>query len=135
MFVSSFLVLKLKEVVFIGLDIQKLMKDDNFETKMEPKEKVVWVFFKLVVTRFLGNENDPGYKSIVAQMMESFKNLGCNMSLKIQFFDSHLDFPDSVGAVSKEQGERFHQNMRDMEKRYQGKLNDSEQQKKRKTKF
>ncbi|UYV75760.1 hypothetical protein LAZ67_13001256 [Cordylochernes scorpioides] len=48
--------------------------------------------------------------------------LGCNMSLKIHFLHSHLDFfPDNLGAVSDEHGERFHQAISSMEKRYQGK--------------
>ncbi|UYV65367.1 hypothetical protein LAZ67_3004081 [Cordylochernes scorpioides] len=46
--------------------------------------------------------------------------LGCNMSLKIHFLHSHLDFfPDNLGAVSDEHGERFHQAISSMEKRYQ----------------
>ncbi|UYV78677.1 hypothetical protein LAZ67_16002346 [Cordylochernes scorpioides] len=49
------------------------------------------------------------------------KALGCNMSLKIHFLHSHLDFfPDNLGAVSDEHGERFHQDISSMEKRYQG---------------
>jgi hypothetical protein len=44
------------------------------------------------------------------------------MSLKVHFLDSHLDFfPENFGVVSDEQGERFHQNISNMEKRYQGK--------------
>ncbi|UYV69180.1 hypothetical protein LAZ67_6002670 [Cordylochernes scorpioides] len=44
------------------------------------------------------------------------------MSLKIHFLHSQLDFfPDNLGAVSDEHGERFHQDISSMEKRYQGK--------------
>jgi hypothetical protein len=36
--------------------------------------------------------------------------MGCNMSLKIHFLESHLDFfPENLGEVSDEHGERFHQ--------------------------
>ncbi|UYV84383.1 hypothetical protein LAZ67_X001983 [Cordylochernes scorpioides] len=42
------------------------------------------------------------------------------MSLKIHFLHSHLDFfPNNLGAVSDEHGERFHQDISSMEKRYQ----------------
>ncbi|UYV84991.1 hypothetical protein LAZ67_X004186 [Cordylochernes scorpioides] len=42
------------------------------------------------------------------------------MSLKIHFLHSPLDFfPDNLGAVSDEHGERFHQDISSMEKRYQ----------------
>ncbi|UYV67878.1 K02A2.6-like [Cordylochernes scorpioides] len=40
--------------------------------------------------------------------------------LKIHFLHSHLDFfPDNLGAVSDEHGERFHQDISSVEKRYQ----------------
>ena len=41
------------------------------------------------------------------------------MSLKIHFLHSHWDFfPPNLGAVSDEQGERFHQDIATIEKRY-----------------
>jgi hypothetical protein len=43
------------------------------------------------------------------------------MSLKVHSLHSHLNFlPKNLGAVSDEQGERFHQDISTMEKRYQG---------------
>ncbi|GFY24534.1 uncharacterized protein TNCV_1015801 [Trichonephila clavipes] len=46
------------------------------------------------------------------------------MSVKVHFLLSHLDyFPESLGAVSEEQGERFHQDIKEMERRYQGRWN------------
>jgi hypothetical protein len=48
--------------------------------------------------------------------------MGCNTSLKLRFLASHLDFfPENLGAISDEHGERFHQNISNMVKRYQGK--------------
>jgi len=48
--------------------------------------------------------------------------LGCNMSLKIYMLHSHLVFfPDNSGMFSDEYGERFHQEIATMDKRYQGK--------------
>ncbi|GBM80409.1 hypothetical protein AVEN_166261-1 [Araneus ventricosus] len=50
--------------------------------------------------------------------------MGCNMSLKIHFLHSHLDFfPENFGTVSDEHGERFHQDISNMGARYQGKRN------------
>lgn len=66
------------------------MKDGNYETKMDSKEKVEWVSFKLTLTRILGNEKDLDYQAIVTEMLESFKNLVCNMSLQLHFLHSHL---------------------------------------------
>ena len=46
------------------------------------------------------------------------------MSLKIHMLNSHLNFfSTNLGAVSDEQGERFHQDIFLMEKPYQGKWN------------
>ena len=43
------------------------------------------------------------------------------MNLKIHFLHSHLDyFPANLGEVSEEQGERFHQDIKQMENRSQG---------------
>ena len=42
------------------------------------------------------------------------------MSVKMHFLPSHLDyFPQNCGDLSEEQGERFHQDIRVMEERYQ----------------
>jgi len=58
-------------------------------------------------------------------MLKNFKKLGCNMSVKLHYLHSHLDwFPDNLD-VSEEQGERFHQDIKEMEKRYQGKWSTS----------
>ncbi|GBO17822.1 hypothetical protein AVEN_213402-1 [Araneus ventricosus] len=115
---------KLKEGVFIGPDIRKIMKDENFETKLETSERNTWESSKLVITSFLGNKKDPNYKSIVEEMIKNFKILGCSMSLKVHFLDSHLYyFPENLGAISEEQGGRFHQDIKEMERRYQGKWN------------
>ena len=43
------------------------------------------------------------------------------MSIKLHFLHSHLHFfRANLGAVSEESGERFHQDIMVMEKRYQG---------------
>ncbi|KAF2350797.1 Reverse transcriptase domain [Trinorchestia longiramus] len=42
------------------------------------------------------------------------------MSLKVHFLHSHLDFfPENLGGVSDKHGERFHQEIAAIEKRYQ----------------
>ena len=43
------------------------------------------------------------------------------MILKVHFLDLHLDyFPENLGVISEDQGKRFHQGIKAMEKRYQG---------------
>ena len=59
---------------------------------------------------------------MVADLSQSYKATRCNMSVKVHFFDSHLDFfPENLGAMSDEHSGRFHQDISCMVKRYQGK--------------
>ena len=54
-------------------------------------------------------------------MLSKFNDLGCNMSIKVHYLHNHLDhFPENLGDLSEEQGERFHQDIKVMEERYQG---------------
>lgn len=115
---------KLKEGIFIGPHIRTLMNDKEFETTMIVTELEAWRAFKDVVNNFLGNHKHPNYKNIVATLLNKFHKLGCNMSIKLHFLDSHLDFfPENLGDFSEEQGERFHQDIKNMETRYQGRWN------------
>ena len=42
----------------------------------------------------------------------------------MHFLDSHLSyFPENLGVYSEEQGERFHQDISEMERRYRGRWN------------
>jgi hypothetical protein len=53
-------------------------------------------------------------------------NIACNMSLKVHFLDSRLNFfPENLGRMSNMHREQFHQDISTMEKRYQGKWSPS----------
>ncbi|CAH1114222.1 unnamed protein product [Psylliodes chrysocephalus] len=109
---------KLKEGIFVGPQIRRLMKTNEIEMVMQEDEKEAWTAFKQVINKFLGNYKDPEFESIVENMLDKFKKLGCNMSLKIHFLHAHLDyFPDNLGDVSEEQGKRIHQDIKEMERR------------------
>ncbi|KAI6653894.1 hypothetical protein LOD99_3070 [Oopsacas minuta] len=112
---------KRKAGIFDGPQIRQLVRDDNFSNSMIWKEKCTWNTFVDVMKNFLGNTKSPNYKILVNELIESYKNLGCNMSVKVHFLHSYIDyFPENLGAVSEEQGERFHQDIKTMETRYQG---------------
>jgi hypothetical protein len=101
------------------------MKDKDFEKTMNAREKETWTAFRSVTENFLGNNKDPNYKDIVETMLENFKNLGCNMSVKVHFLHSHIEyFPENLGCFGEEQGERFHHDIKEMEKMYQGRWNE-----------
>ena len=54
-------------------------------------------------------------------MLPIFQTLGARTSIKLHYLFSHLGrFPDNLGEVSEKQGERFHQAIKTMETRYQG---------------
>ena len=75
---------------------------------MTDPQKEGWLAFKEVLDKFLGNYKDHNYKKVMERMLKAFQALGCRMSLKLHFLHSHLDyFPENLGAVSEEQGERF----------------------------
>ena len=117
---------KIKEGVFVGPQIHEPFSDDTFDHLLSGNEKKAWKAFQLVATKFLGNYKADNYEQLVANLLKSYKALCCNMSLKIHFLHSHLDFLQlSCGEVTDEHGERFHQDIAAMEKRYQGKWNPS----------
>jgi hypothetical protein len=59
---------------------------------------------------------------MAADLVQFYKAMGCNMSLKVHFLDPHFDFlPENLGAVSNKHGEQFHQDISTLENQYQGK--------------
>ena len=54
-------------------------------------------------------------------MLACFEALGCRMSLKVHFLHAHLEyFSPNLGDMSKEHGERFHQDIKSMKTHYLG---------------
>ncbi|KAL4702128.1 hypothetical protein ACJJTC_000132 [Scirpophaga incertulas] len=107
--------------VITGPDIREVIRDAEFENRLNKKELAAWRAFVKVVKRFLGNHRENNYKSLVLNRLKTYRAMGCRMSLKIHFLHSHIDFfPENLGAISDEQGERFHQDIATIETRYQG---------------
>ena len=79
----------------------------------------------MVEKKFLGSFKSPNFVQIVTNFLHAYQEVGARMSLKIHFLHSHLDFyPSNIGDVSDEHGERFQQEIREMENCYQGKVNE-----------
>ena len=106
---------KLKAGIFDGPQIWQLIRDPDFENSMNEEKREAWKAFILVVKNFLENNKARNYAELV-------RNLGCNMSVKMHYLFSHMDrFPEkNLGSMSNELGERFHQEIKEMETRYQG---------------
>ena len=112
---------KKKAWIFDGPQIRTLLKDKHFIPRMTAVEARAWVAFTNVAQGFLGNKKDNNYEKIVDELFLSLRGLGCRMSIKLHYLHSHLDkFSDNPGDVSEEQGEGFHQDIKVMEDRYQG---------------
>lgn len=113
---------KIKEGIFVGPQIRQLLLSDDFEATMNEVELAAWNSFKCLCSGFLGGTKAANYSELVDQLVQSYNMMGCNMSLKLHFLHSHLSFfHDNLGDVSDEHGERFHQDIAQMESRYKGK--------------
>ena len=111
---------KPKARIFDGLDIRKLMQDEIFILSMNPLEADAWWGFVGVLQNFLGNRRVANFEEIVQNMLDAYQHLGANMNIKVHFLHNHLDrFPANCGDVSDEQGEHFHQDIKEKETRYE----------------
>ncbi|XP_058885016.1 uncharacterized protein LOC131737778 [Acipenser ruthenus] len=117
---------KVKAGVFVGPQIKKILECNEFPKKLTSKEKAAWNSFVAVVQGFLGNHKAQNYVELVETLVKNYGTMGCRMSLKVHILDAHLDkFKENMGAYSEEQGERFHQDMLDFERRNQGQYNEN----------
>ena len=55
----------MKESIFIGPQIQDIIKDEFFDRLLEGDEKAAWNSFKFVVKVFLGNRRAQNYEELV----------------------------------------------------------------------
>ena len=83
---------KLKAGVFIGPEIRDLIRDREFESQLGPNERSAWQAFVMVVKNFLGNNRVENYVELVDNILKTYRQMGCRMSLKMHFLHSHLDF-------------------------------------------
>ena len=92
------------KIIFPPLHIKLgLMKQFVKAPKLESK------FFTI---NFLGNKKSDDYVPLIQNMLDNYRDIGTNMSIKVHFLDSHLvRFPENCGDISDEQGEQFHQDI------------------------
>lgn len=77
---------KIKEGVFAGPEIKKLLKDQKFETFLSPDEAAAWNSFRLIVSNFLGNNKSPKYKEIIDDLLKNYAKIGMQYSHLISFY-------------------------------------------------
>ena len=87
---------------------------------MNPLEADAWWGFVGVLQNFLGNRRVANFEEILQNMLDAYQHLGANMNIKVHFLHNYLNrFPANCGDVSDEQGERFHQDIKEKETRYE----------------
>ena len=112
----------IKEGVFVGPQIRKLILNDMFDKTLNETELAAWKSFKQVWLNFLGLHKSSDFEDVVANLLRNYHKMECKMSLKVHFLHSHLSFfQENLGAVSDEHGERFHHHIAVIEKRFKGK--------------
>lgn len=114
---------KLRQGILVGPQIRKLTQDNEFTKLLKGNERKAWLNFKQLCVGFFGNFRAPNYKTIVSNFIRNMAKMGANMSPKLHYLHSHIDqFPSNCGQFSDEHGERMHQDLREVEKRYQGRV-------------
>jgi hypothetical protein len=83
---------KIKEGIFTSPQITQLFKDQNFSTKLNSTERRDWEAFVNICRNFPGNEKVENYTKIVQELISPNNAMGCNMSFKLHFLHSYLDF-------------------------------------------
>ena len=83
---------KIKAGSFTGPQIRELMQDKQSDEDLDETERNAWLSFKRICKDLLGNHKATNYQNVVQDLLNSYKAIGCNMSLKIHFLQSHLDF-------------------------------------------
>jgi hypothetical protein len=84
---------------------------------LQESEKTLWKALKLASDNFLDRNKGPNYRLLPEEMLEAYRMLGCNMSLKIYFLHSHLDFlPANLEDVTDKHCEKVDQDISTIEK-------------------
>lgn len=71
---------------------------------------IVWNCFLAIMKGFLGNKKAEKYEVLILKLLHSYQELGYRMLFKTNFYP-HF-FPDNLGGVNEERGERIYQNVR-----------------------
>lgn len=64
---------KIKEGIFVGPQIRKLMNDEEFIEKLSEDEAAAWSAFQNVVNCFLGNTKSRQYEKLIDDLLEKYE--------------------------------------------------------------
>jgi hypothetical protein len=80
------------KLIFAGPQIKDLLKDKNFKAQLKGTEQAACEVFKVVADNLPSKHEVPNNRKLVENMLETFMNIGRNMSLKLHFLHSPLGF-------------------------------------------
>jgi hypothetical protein len=83
---------KLKEGIFVGSGIRKLMFDEDFLLTMTEVEREAWIAFRSVVPKFLGEQQGPRLRYHCCKYAREIQSLRVLKELKNSFFEFALGF-------------------------------------------
>ena len=63
---------KFKEVIFVGPQIQEVLKDPNFEKTLTALEQSAWKAFEWLCANFLGNIMSPLFQEGVESVLKAY---------------------------------------------------------------
>ena len=111
---------KVMEGVFIGLQICKFFRDEQFNWILSGLGNREWNYFRLVAMNFLGNNKADNCNELMENLLLSYEKLRCIMSLNVLFLRCHQDiFVGNCLALSDENSEYFQHDISAMERTYQ----------------
>ena len=87
------------------------MRDPHFVTTINAAEAIARNAFSVVVRNFHENRKPDNYHEIGEELLLGLQAIGCMMSINVYYLHtcSHFgEFPENLGDVSEEQGDRFH---------------------------
>jgi hypothetical protein len=98
------------------------MQGKQFDEDLNETERNAWSSFKRVCNDLLGNHKVANYQDVVQDLLTLYKAMGCSMSLKIHFLESHLGFftPKNRGEISDEHSEIFYRDVMAMKSSTKG---------------
>ena len=83
--------------------MRRLIESHRFPEKLSEAELAAWTSFVSLVKGFLGNHKAENYREIVGELVDTYRRIGCRMSLKLHVLHAHFDvFKENMGGYSEE---------------------------------